>query len=271
MSSLAPSAIASTALALGILVCCSPARAAVDEPADTVSPAPVERDVRNETPILAYTYRAAGVSARSIGVQAYGLLLAADKQNAVPGGGLILYGSPVDRLTLVGDGGRDVFGNFAPSAAVLVRLFGQGHHGLSLGALGKYKVEGFGIDPGNPVESELEGGLLLSFTKSGFSVDANAIAGVGLGGEGEVDTEGRLRLGLDVGERVRVGLDGQVRVRVAGEKELLGGRTWDFAAGPQVLFAWSHFFASATAGPATLGVVSGFGFSSLVAVGGTTL
>src|SRR5215471_10610577 len=66
------------------------------------------KDVRREVPVVAYTYSAAGVSAKTYGVQAYGLGLAASGQDAVLGGGGAIWGSPIDRLTIVVDGQRNL-------------------------------------------------------------------------------------------------------------------------------------------------------------------
>ena len=230
------------------------------------------KDVRNELPIVAYTYAAAGVSAKTIGVQAYGLGLVAQGQDGAVGGGGAVWGSPIDRLTIVADAQRNVTRDFSPSAAAIVRLYGNGGEGLTLGALGKFKIDGFGKGPsGDEVESELEIGGLLSFASAGWHLDANAIAGRGLGDDGEMDTEGRLRLGRDVGSWARVGIDGQARVRVAGPLTLANGRSWDFAAGPQVLAYSGNFFGALTAGPTSIGLLSqNVGFTAIVSVGGTT-
>jgi hypothetical protein len=100
---------------------------------------------------------------------------------------------------------------------------------------------------------------------------ANAIGGVGLGDSGEVDTEGRLRLARDLGSSFRAGLDGQARFRVNGDTRLPGNRTWDFAGGPQVMAGFGNLFGAVTAGPATMGVQSGIGWTSVVSIGGSTL
>jgi hypothetical protein len=229
------------------------------------------RDIKTEIPNLAYSYTAYGASAGTLGAQAYGLGLGASGQKATLGGGGTVWGSPVDRLTLIGDGSRDVFGNFAPSAAAVVRLLGTPGRGFSLGALGKYKVEGFAVGPNNEFESELETGLLLSYGRAGWHFDVNAIGGAGLGDDGEIDAEGRLRLGRDLGSLFRVGVDGQARARLSGSSRLPGGRTWDFAGGPQLLLGSDRFFGALTAGPATMGVLSNVGWTAIVSVGGATL
>jgi hypothetical protein len=167
------------------------------------------RDVRSEIPNYAYAYTAYGATAKTLGVQAYGLGVTAAGQKGILGGGLMVWGSPIDRLTLIGDGQRDVFGNFAPSGAIVVRVLGKNGDGWSLGGLGKFKVEGFGdgkptgagTPPAKPgeIESEVELGVLVSYAKpGGVHLDLNAITGMGTGDDGEVDAEGRVRLGYDV-------------------------------------------------------------------------
>jgi hypothetical protein len=183
-----------------------------------------------------------------------------------------MWGSPIDRLTLVVDAPRDVYllDRFAPSAAAIVRILGNGVDGFSLGALAKYKVEGFGTDKNGDTESEIEGGILLSYVKYGFHADLNAITGFGLTDDGEIDSEGRLRLGYDVMKLVRVGADGQFRYRLAGSTRLLNGALWDFAAGPQILIGTSHFFGALTGGPTTMGLTKQgvSGWTLVASIGG---
>jgi hypothetical protein len=251
----------------------SPTAAATDDSnSATAVEAVHDKDVRREVPVVAYTYGAAGVSAKTIGVQAYGVGLAARGQNGILGGGGAFWGSPVDRLTIVVDGQRNLARDFSPSAAAIVRLYGDGRQGLTLGALGKFKIEGFGKGPdGEEVESEVEIGGLLAIASAGWHLDANAIAGRGLGDEGEMDTEGRLRLGRDFGNWARLGIDGQMRVRVAGPLTLPNRRSWDFAAGPQFLAYSGNFFGAVTTGPTTMGLVSeNIGWTAMLSVGGTT-
>ncbi len=253
-------------LAIGLALFFIPAAAHAADPNDSAPP-PRERDVRDAPPLAAFAYGVHGTTAGSMGAQLYGLGLAAPGQRAVAGGGGTVWGSPIERLVLVGDGARDVFGNFAPSAAAIVRLLGRADDGWSLGALGKYKIEGFGVGPHDEIESELESGLLLSYARYGWHLDANGIGGVGLGDDGEVDTEGRLRLGRDLGRWLRVGADGQARFRAAGTTKLAGGRTWDFAAGPQAIASFGSFFGGVTAGPATTGVARGIGWTAMASFG----
>src|SRR5512140_2112604 len=77
------------------------------------------RSALTEAPTVAYAYSAHGASAHTIGAQTYGLGLAGrgDGHGAMVGGGISVWGAPIDRLTLVGDASRDSFGQFAPSAA----------------------------------------------------------------------------------------------------------------------------------------------------------
>ncbi len=232
----------------------------------------VDRDVKNEVPIVAYTYQAYGVSAGGVGAQLNGLGLVANGQRAIGGGGVTVWGAPFERLTLVGDAQRNVFGNFAPSAAVVFRLLGTPGDGFSLGALGKFKVDGFAGGPArDEVEAEIEIGILASYVRAGWHFDVNAIAGRGTGDDGETDAEARLRIGKDVGRWVRLGVDGQTRVRLAGPKYLPNGQIWDFAAGPQIVIGSRRFYGALTGGPATMGLVSAnVGWTVVASVGGST-
>lgn len=248
------------------------ASASAAPPNDTTTGPGAPRDAKGEVPIVAYAYGAAGAPVNTVGAYAYGLGLAGGSQRPTAGGGVTVWGSPVDRLTLVGDAMRDVYllDHFAPSAAAIVRLLGRADEGFSLGALGKYKVEGFGTDPAGELESEIEGGLLLSYAHRRFHADFNAITGFGLTEEGEIDTEGRLRLGYDLTPLVRVGVDGQGRWRLAGAASLPGNRWWDFAGGPQIVVGTGHFFASLTSGPTTMGLTTPnvVGWTAVASVGG---
>jgi hypothetical protein len=244
---------------------------------------PVEAPIRHETldqiPIAAYTYSAAGVGGPNLGAYGYfnflaGAKLGATSGSAVPAGGVLVYGAPIDRVTLVIDGSRSTInGAFAPSFAAIVRPVGHADRGFSLGLLAKYKIESFGDPdlPNSELEHEVEGGLLIGYAAAHWHLDGNAIVGFGLNDSHEVDVEGRLRVGRDLGERVRIGIDGQVRGRAHGTELLAGNRTADFQAGPQLLVGLGHFYTMLTAGPSTTGVGSGVGFTTIAAVGGTTL
>ena len=246
------------------------AQAASDEsPGAAGAASSADASARRESPIAAFAYAAEGSAAKTIGVTAYGLGLAAVGQDRVVGGGGSIWGSPVRRLTLVVDGQRNLSREFSPSAAMILNFYGNGADGLSLGALGKFKIDGFAGGPSrDEIESEVELGALLSYRGASWYVDANAIAGRGMGDDGEMDTEARLRFGRALGSYVRLGFDGQVRARVAGPRLLPNGRSWDFAAGPQALLAWDRWFGSVTAGPATTGVVSrNVGWLAMLSVG----
>jgi hypothetical protein len=228
-----------------------------------------ETSGRRESPIAAFAYAAQGSAAKSIGVQAYGLGLVAPGQDRVLGGGGAIWGSPARRLTLVVDGQRNLSRDFSPSAAAILHFYGDRAEGLSLGALGKFKIDGFAGGPDrDEIESEVELGALVSYRHASWYVDANAIAGRGMGDDGEMDAEGRLRFGSSLGSYARLGFDGQVRARVAGPRLLPNGRTWDFAAGPQAIFAMDRWYGSVTAGPATTGLVSSsVGWLAMLSVG----
>lgn len=268
-----PESVVALALAaVGLAATAREARA--DTLGDTALSTAPSRDAKGEVPIVAYAYGAAGAPAGTYGAYMYGTGLGASKQNAAAGGGVTAWGSPVDRLTLVADAPRDVYllGSFAPSLAAIVRMLGRANEGWSLGGLARYKVEGFGTDPdGGGLSSELEGGLLLSYgERRGLHFDLNAISGFGLGDTGEIDAEGRLRLGYDVASMVRVGVDGQGRWRLSGSRALPSGAWWDFAGGPQIVIGTGHFFGALTGGPATMGVASSgvVGWTLVASVGG---
>ena len=247
--------------------------AVASEPAEPIGP-PGEAnnaDIRETIPNVAYAYSARGARERTLGAQTYGVGMVANGQRGTLGGGVTVWGSPIDRLTLIGDAHRNLYGDFSPSAAVVVRLFGS-NDGWSLGALGKFKVDGFAGGPErDEVESEIESGILLSYARAGWHLDANVIGGVGTGDEGEVDAEGRLRFGHDVGQWLRLGIDGQTRLRVAGPRTLPNGRTWDFAGGAQALLGSRVFFGALTVGPTTTGTLTEtLGWHAVVSLGGST-
>jgi len=242
-----------------------------DEPVGPGSSAPTEDAARRDPPIFAYAYTAYGSEAKTIGVHAYGLGVFTGQDRVIGGGGAV-WGSPLDRLTLIVDGQRSVLREFSPSAAAIVRIIGNGREGLSAGALGKFKVDGFAGGPGrDEIESEIEVGALVSYRGDRWYVDANSIFGRGTGDDGETDAEGRLRFGRDLGASFRLGIDGQVRARLAGPHYLANGRTWDFVVGPQAVFNWRSFYGSLTAGPTTMALATqNVGWSAAVSVGGMT-
>jgi hypothetical protein len=254
-------------VACGLLFASAPANAVEPRDSATAQATAGPRDAKAEIPTLAFAYSAFGTQAGTYGALGYGSGLAGGQQKATGGGGVIGWGSPIDRLTVIVDAPRDVYlqGHFAPSAAAIVRLFGTPGRGFAFSGLAKYKVEGFGTDPNGDTESEIEGGLLLSYAGAGLHLDLNAITGFGLTEEGEIDTEARARFGYDASRWVRVGVDGQGRYRLAGTKKLLNGSSYDFAGGPQVAVGSGAFFGAFTFGPTTMGV------SNTHAVGGTAI
>jgi hypothetical protein len=238
-------------------------------------------DIRSETPNQAYAYSAFGASPKTVGAQAYTLGVAALHQRGIVGGGLSVWGSPIDHLTLIGDAQRDFFGNFAPSLAVVGRLLGDRAEGFSLGALGKAKMEGFGsgtpVGAGTPplhheIEGEIEVGLLASYAhEGGLHADLNAITGMGTGDDGEVDSEGRLRVGYDVTRILRLGFDSQARFRLHGPRYLPNGKTWDFSVGPQAIVGLGRFYVATTAGPTTTGLLTDHvGWNAMISFGAST-
>src|SRR5262249_30501720 len=120
------------------------------------------------------------------------------------------------------------------------------------------------------MESELESGLLLTFGHDEWHAAVNAIFGVGLGDDGEVDSEGRARVGYDLGEHFRIGADAQARFRVAGGRRLPGNRTWDFTGGPQLVAGFRPFFGALTVGPSSVGTLASVGWSAVLAFGAGT-
>jgi hypothetical protein len=249
-----------------------PGQSSTDETASGGTTPGARVDAPRDVPIIAYTYSAFAAPAKSIGAAAYGLGLTAPGQNALIGGGGSAWWGPIDRLTLIADAQRNIYGNFSPSLAVVARILGDREAGWSLSGLGKFKIDGFASGPGHDeIESEVELGALVSFAAGGWFLDANAIAGRGTGDDGEVDAEGRLRFGKRLGEFLRLGVDSQVRERLAGPRILPNGRTWDFAAGVQGVASMGNYFASLTAGPATMGLLSSkVGWTALASVGGIT-
>jgi hypothetical protein len=259
-------------LSVGLTLSLASPSARAEATTDTLTAPAGPRDVKTEVPITAFAYSATGAPEKTVGAYGYGLGLAGSGQRFTAGGGVTAWGSPVDRLTLVADALRDVYllDHFAPSFAAVVRLLGKADDGFSLGALAKYKVEGFGTDANGDLESEIEGGLLLTYAHRQLHFDLNTITGFGLTEDGEIDTEARLRLGYDVGPMVRVGVDAQGRWRLAGTQNLPGNRTWDFAGGPQVVVGGKSFFGSLTTGPTTMGLTTPdiVGWTAMASVGG---
>jgi hypothetical protein len=176
-------------------------------------------------------------------------------------GGMTIFGAPIDRLTLFGTGERRFDGTYAPSAGIIVRLFGSRVEGWALSIGGKYKADGFA-----DVGGETELGFFGSYARNGWHADANAVVGAGFE-EKESDGEARFRLGYEVAPAVRVGIDGQARYRLAGSRTLAGGRHWDAVGGPQVGATFGHVYGTITVGPSSVDVASGIGWTATASVG----
>jgi hypothetical protein len=220
------------------------------------------RDGRDDAPVVALTHSAFGTRANKIGAQAFGFGQSA-AQGSEGGGGLMIHGSPLDRLTLLATGQRYLDGHFAPSASLAYRLVGSLDQSWALAAMGTYKAEGFA-----EIEGEVELGVLFSMLQNRWHFDANAVAGGGLEESEEFDAEAKLRAGYDVTDWLRVGADARGRYRLRGDKLLAGERKGDFIGGPQLIAGWSRFYGSALIGASTADVASGVGAAGWLAFGG---
>jgi hypothetical protein len=179
--------------------------------------------------------------------------------------GARIWGSPVDRLTIVLEVNHRPFSATAPSATVAARILGSRAQGWAVGAMLSYKTDGFA-----ELAGEIEGGVLLSVERRGFHADTNFVFGGGVEEE-ELDGEWKFRAGYDVNRFVRIGVDGRMRYRVGGDTLLPGKRLGDALGGPEVLFGYKNFFLSASGGPSTVGVKSGLGWTTALTVGGALL
>jgi hypothetical protein len=218
-----------------------------------------------ETPTVAYTHSAFGVSQGTFGGAGFGESRGGfSPANPSFGGGIRLWWSPIDRLTLYADAERREAGEraFAPSASVQVRILGDRKAGWALSALARYKAEAFA-----ELGGEAEFAALASYTRGGFHLDGNTIYGVAFE-ENESDGELLARAGYDVLPFLRIGGEGRARVRFSGDVTLPGGRTWDMFIAPQVLGYYGAFFGALTAGPSTVGIADGVGWLALASVGG---
>jgi len=178
--------------------------------------------------------------------------------------GLLVGGSPLPRLTLHGLFGRDGKGNFSPTVSAQFAFLGSQREGYALSVLAQYKAEGF-----TEAGGELESGLFAAFRRHGWYVNLGALVGFGLeeegeeGGakeeEGEVDAEGKLRIGYEVLGALRVGAIARFREQLSGERRLAGGKNWDFLGGPELIGSFGPWMVAASGGPTTLGVADGVG------------
>jgi hypothetical protein len=206
----------------------------------------------------------------SIGAAGVGLVDARPRDGATGGteasGGLRLWGGFLDRLVVQAEAGNDSEGRFVPSLGVAARVLGERKKGWAVGALGRYRTEGF-----STIEGEIEGGLLGSFTQSKLHLDAGIIAGVGIEEE-EADGEALLRFGYDVAPVFRLGFEGRVRRELAEETEMAKpageGEEWDAFVGAQATLALGQFFSCVTAGPQKPRFTEKIGWMAQFTVGG---
>jgi hypothetical protein len=217
--------------------------------------------VRSDVPVLALTHSAFGSRSGKVGAHGFGYGTAAS--NSVGGGGFTVYGSPLNRLTLLATAERHADGKFAPNASIAYRIVGSLEDGWALAAMGTYKAEGFA-----EVEGEVEFGALFSILRDRWHFDLNAVAGGGFEESEEFDAEAKLRVGYDVADWFRLGVDGRGRYRLRGVRDLAGGRKGDFIGGPQATATWSQFYASMLAGASTVDISSGVGAAGWLTVGG---
>jgi hypothetical protein len=224
----------------------------------------VSRPAQSETPVVALTHSARGPSAPGYGASAFGsgtLALSGEvRDESQLGGGIRLWGTPIERVTLLVEAVRRDNGELAPALTLQGCFWND--QSWAFGALGRFKSEGFA-----EIEGELELGLLGSYDAAATHVDLNAIIGRGFD-EAETDGELALRVGRDVWGGLRAGVESRVRYRLTGDLALPGGRKWDIVGGPQLSASFDRFFASLLTGPTTVGVVSGVGWEGLLTFGG---
>ena len=225
-------------------------------------PSADRRPAQEDAPVVLLTHSARGTSAGRYGASAFGssTLEASNDVNRQSrfGGGLRLWGAPIDRVTLLAEGSQRDNGEPAPSVTLQVRILES--QAWALGALSRYKAEGFA-----EIEGEIEAGLLGSYAGGGLHLDLNALAGRGVEEE-ETDGELLFRSGYEVFGPVQLGLEGRARYRIAGTLDLPGGRRWDAFGGPQLTASFDQFYAGALTGPAS--APSGVGWTSMLTLGG---
>ena len=250
----------------GGLAIASPALAQQqDAPSTDGAPKGPTPTAATETPTVAHTHSAFGVSQGTFGGAGYGESRGRfSPANPNFGGGLRLWWSPIDRLTLLVDAERREGGEqeFAPSASVAFRILGDRKVGWALAAMARYKAEAFA-----ELAGEAEFAVMGSYARKGLHLDANTIFGVAFEEE-ESDGELLLRGGYDVLPYLRVGGEGRARVRFSGDVSLPGGRTWDMFIGPQVIGYYGAFFGALTAGPSTVGIEESVGWLAIATIGG---
>jgi len=172
-----------------------------------------------------------------------------------------VWGSPIDRLTILADGARRENGEWGPGIGAQVRILGSRADGWGLGLLARYKAEGFA-----ELEGETEFAVLGSYALHKVHVDVNAVIGGSIE-EDEGDAEFLARAGYEFTGFLRAGFESRGRVRIAGDKDLPGGRTWDVLFGAQVMGYKGPVFAALTVGPSTVGISDSIGWAILVTAG----
>jgi len=212
--------------------------------------------------VLAFTHSAFGARAGKLGAHGFGSAQWAESGGAGRGG-VTVYGSPFNRLTLLATGERRLDGRYGPTASLAYRVLGSVEQGWSVAAMGAYKAEGFA-----EIEGEIELGALFSMARDGWHLDVNGVAGGGLEESEEFDAETKVRGGYDATNWLRVGFDSRGRYRLRGPVLLAGDRKWDVIGGPQVTASWSRFYGSALVGATTVDVASGVGAVSWLTLGG---
>ena len=224
----------------------------------------VQPPAQAEAPVVALTHSARAPSTPGYGASLMGsgtfALSGAVSKDTQLGGGMRLWGSPIESLTLLAEAQRRDNGEFAPSLALQVRFWQDER--WAVGALARFRSEGFA-----EIGGELELGLLGSYDAGAAHLDLNAVVGRGFE-EAETDGELALRLGYDVLGWLRAGVESRLRYRLTGDTLLPGGRSWDAVGGPQLSASFDQFFTSLLTGPSNVGVVSGVGWASLLTFGG---
>jgi len=238
------------------------------EEADSSSEAPafeVPKSAATEVTRVAYTHTAFGSAYRTVGAAAFsdgrGSFERTSKLRL--GGGIRVWGAPIERVTLLADGERrETTDAFAPSISVQVRIAGDRGKGWAVAGLARYKTEGFA-----EIEGEAEFAMLVSYAQSRSHFDLNAVVGTALE-ERESDAEAAARAGYDVLPFLRLGAEARFRRRIAGTTALPGGRDWDLLAGPQLLVYSGAFFGALTGGPSTVGLPAEVGWTAIATLGG---
>jgi len=255
----APSAAAMSAPVVSLHDPSNPTSAPNDQsrPSSTVA-----SDVRDDVPVVALTHSAFGSRPGKVGAHGFGYATGASS-GSVGGGGVTVYGSPLNRLTLLVTGERFSDERFAPNASLAYRVLGSIEDGWALAAMGTYKAEGFA-----EIEGEVELGAMFSLMRDRWHLDFNAVAGGGFEESEEFDAEAKLRVGYDIVDWLRLGLDGRGRYRLRGARELVGGRKGDFIGGPQAIVSWSQFYGALLGGLSTVDIASSVGATGWLTVGG---